>query len=1548
MTFWKRIPLRLGLQARLTFLTILGLSAMFIAMGFIGLTNQNASMDVVLEQRLALAQTVAAHVDYHTGYMVDELAVAAAEPGFDLTDADLTPEQAALADLYRDGMFTYDVFVTDARGIVLAVEPEALRPTLVGADFSRHPHIRRALDTGQPQVSGVISGVVVSGPLVSLVVPVKNARGEITGLIGGALDPGGPTVSGFIAPMSLGKTGYAQVVDGQGMVIASTVPGAAGALTHHPDLILPLMQRGKPTVSTDSLVTEAGKEFHEVIAFAPIPRLGWAVTIEQDRAEALAPIIQARNQILLASVVTLALAMLFVWLTTRQVTKPVRALAEAARRIASGDLTTSVTVGGTDEVAELGRGFESMRQKLSAWGDELEAAVQQRTRQLSVLYAIDRAAAQSLELDEILNDALDKILEMLEVESGGILLLEADGETMTLSAHRGLSDEFVENIRHIRLGEGISGRAAAERQLVVLDVADYPTERLAPLIVREGFQTLASTPLLSAGELVGALNVSTRRLRAFPPEELELLTAIGQQLGGAVANAQLHADTRRQATQLGLLYDAGLTINRALDPRVQLKFLCEIAMTAVHANRAEFFRCDVAGNQMRFEISAGYSEEIQKVLSGLTFPIGEERGLVGWVAQNRSPLYLSDVSADPRWIPIDSEIRSVLWVPVLHEKELLGTLSVSSARLNAFTPHDERLLISFANQVAVAMENARLYTQSRQNLTRVRNLYELSTEILATTTAEETARVVVQQVVRAAGAHSAMLNLLEPDGQCTLRIGMDTQGLLSPEPPPRPDGTTMEIFRTGEPLIVTEVTERRAPIIPRLVEMGIKAFIGLPLKVGARVIGVLFVRFTESRAFSADETLREALTIFANQAAMALEKARLYQSLRASEQEYRTLIENATELIWALDTEGRFTFVNRQSEEVSGHKLTDWIGKSFAPMIAPPEDLPRIQQIVLETLAGKPQSYEVGIYRADSSIFYLSVNTTPLYRDGQIVGIISFGRDITAQREAETALRQRMTELSTLFEISSALRGVEGVERMFPIIVHQAVAVCQADCGSLSLVDDSAGMLVCRYGTGARQNLVGARLRLGQGISGQVAQSGIPHLSPDFQHDPLIAFDPATSTRLPEIASNVCIPLRVGEQIVGAMHLSSYTPRTFAEAEIRLLTAIADMAASAIRRTGLLEQLEHRVHELSALFDVSKMITATLRIEDVLQFVAGATTEAVHAEGSYVFLWDEREERLALRATQGFLVEDVGRIKYRLGEGLDGWVFLESQTVNVPDLAADPRWKREPEHEAPLASGRANSALIVPLVIGKKALGVLGVINKIGAPAPSTEFTLSKAEGLRAGFSASDESLLTALAGQIAIAVENARLYEDVRDLSVAAIRSLAAAIDARDPYTSGHSDDVARLAVQVARKLGWGGADLEMMEFAALLHDVGKIAVPDAVLRKVEPLTADEWNIIRLHPYYSAQIVKPIQPLQRIVSWVYHHQERWDGTGYPDGLRGEAIPLASRIIAVADAFNAMTTDRPYRKACAVAESLTEIERCAGKQFDPAVAQLFLRMMTEK
>jgi putative nucleotidyltransferase with HDIG domain len=173
-------------------------------------------------------------------------------------------------------------------------------------------------------------------------------------------------------------------------------------------------------------------------------------------------------------------------------------------------------------------------------------------------------------------------------------------------------------------------------------------------------------------------------------------------------------------------------------------------------------------------------------------------------------------------------------------------------------------------------------------------------------------------------------------------------------------------------------------------------------------------------------------------------------------------------------------------------------------------------------------------------------------------------------------------------------------------------------------------------------------------------------------------------------------------------------------------------------------------------------------------------------------------------------------------------------------------------------------------------------------------------------------------------------------------IRSLVSAIDARDRYMRGHSDTVARLVVHVAKRMEWRGEDLEMLEVAALLHDVGKIVIPENVLTKLDPLTAEEWKTIQMHPYHGARIVKSLETLNRTIPWIYHHQERWDGAGYPDGLSKASIPLAARIIALGEAYTVMTTDQPKRKALSMDEAIDEIQEAAGTQFDPEIVEAFV------
>jgi len=176
----------------------------------------------------------------------------------------------------------------------------------------------------------------------------------------------------------------------------------------------------------------------------------------------------------------------------------------------------------------------------------------------------------------------------------------------------------------------------------------------------------------------------------------------------------------------------------------------------------------------------------------------------------------------------------------------------------------------------------------------------------------------------------------------------------------------------------------------------------------------------------------------------------------------------------------------------------------------------------------------------------------------------------------------------------------------------------------------------------------------------------------------------------------------------------------------------------------------------------------------------------------------------------------------------------------------------------------------------------------------------------------------------------------------VSGLLALSRAIEARDPHSSGHAARVVLMAEVIAERLGWDEADVEVLRMAAALHDVGKLRVPERVLRKPGRLDADEFAEVRRHPVEGARMVARVRELQLVVPVVLYHHERWDGTGYPEGLEGEAIPAEARILAVVDAFDAMTTDRSYRWATTEALAVMELERCAGSQFDPEIVRVFV------
>jgi HD-GYP domain-containing protein (c-di-GMP phosphodiesterase class II) len=369
---------------------------------------------------------------------------------------------------------------------------------------------------------------------------------------------------------------------------------------------------------------------------------------------------------------------------------------------------------------------------------------------------------------------------------------------------------------------------------------------------------------------------------------------------------------------------------------------------------------------------------------------------------------------------------------------------------------------------------------------------------------------------------------------------------------------------------------------------------------------------------------------------------------------------------------------------------------------------------------------------------------------------------------------------------------------------------------------------------------------------------------------------------------------------------------------------IADMAAELKQKNA---NLERAIERLSTIYTIGLAINSTMDIDRLFNLIVHSTITTLNAQIGYIILYDK--ERHSLNVTNliggGKLISPQKTIPMK-DTSVSAWVINNGQPLLIEDIDQTPQFDRFSD------LGYERKTLIcTPLIIKDEIIGTISVVNKAND----------------SRFCAEELEMLTTIAAQAAIAIKNATMYEEQQQTYLNTIQALVSAIEASDSYTRGHSERVTRYCVEVGHRLQLPSDRLQILERAAILHDIGKIGIDLSLLHKEGKLSSQDVHDLQQHPKIGMKILEPIEFLKDVRTCIGQHHERYDGLGYPLRIKHTDQLFEARIISVADAFDAMTSNRPYRKALAMDSAIAELVENAGTQFDPAIVEIFTELLEE-
>jgi len=614
-------------------------------------------------------------------------------------------------------------------------------------------------------------------------------------------------------------------------------------------------------------------------------------------------------------------------------------------------------------------------------------------------------------------------------------------------------------------------------------------------------------------------------------------------------------------------------------------------------------------------------------------------------------------------------------------------------------------------------------------------------------------------------------------------------------------------------------------------------------------------------------------------------------ALRASEARYRSLMVTSPDAVFLIASNARIRMVNPQGTSLLGYdREEEIIGRHILDFFPREEHAAAIESFTNTVARGSTRNIIQHVLKKDGRIFPVEINASVIREEGSpSPAVVAVVRDITARVQAEEELKAEEKKYHQL--VDTLQEGIWAIDdQAATTFVNDALAEMLGYRAEEMIGKPLSCFIEQRWQAESDQHLAQRR----QGIKERY----------DFEFlkkDGTIVVTTLSASPLFDELGN----------FIGA------------------LAGVVDITD----RRQKEQQIQLHLNRLMALRDIDIAITGSRDLRLTLKVILERVTDQLAVDAAIVLLLDHHSLVMEFAAGHGFQTSALRHTCLKMGDGLAGRAAMERRTLT----ARIPDGENYMEQSPLLAKEGFQAHIAVPLISKGHVKGVLEIFHR-ALLTPDQEWL----------------DFLEALATQAAIAVDNAALFGELErsnlDLVMAydtTLEGWSKALDLRDKETEGHSRRVTEMTVRLARALGVHNSDLPHIRRGALLHDIGKMAIPDSILLKAGPLTGEEWEIMRRHPLYAYELLRPIDFLRLAIIIPYSHHEKWDGTGYPRGLKGETIPMAARIFAVVDVWDALSAERPYRPAWAREKVLAYISQEAGAHFDPRIVAAFLKLMAE-